>query len=352
MATAPVLGSFTDVFTMGALAARVKRKINEPMGPDRMADLYEDINDAIESIWISAMLATLSKFVKGPVNQQILANTTQTELVSVPDPLTLPIPNFQAGGIMPARTLYLSYCLVTDSGSTTLCSPLVSIAIPINSLAMLSFPNAPEIIADTIGWYVFAGTQSDGSDQGMQSPGLMQFGKIWFEPPAGITPAPQSPSAPLSNNTGDNIFAINRMDVQNIDQTWTNWVQSNIGASRWTEYGHNVPTATTWQPFVYDLIDNRQLTYRPGPNYTMTATYFYINKPRRLRFPQSRLPFTSFSCHAFLFAQAMFLQTLGIYETDVSDRWSGYAEKERQRIVLQISAESWNRDTTVRPFMH
>lgn len=347
MATAPILGSFTDVFTIGALATRIKRKVNEPMGPDRMADLYEDINDAIESIWMSALLCSLSKFTKGPVNQVIPANSTQLDVISTPDPTSSPTCSSQAGGNLAARTIYISYCLVTESGSTTKISPLTPLTLA-PSFTAIAIPPSPTPQPDIIGFYFYAGNLADGSDQGLQSQNPAQS---WYEPPAGLTPYPASSAPPASNTTGDNIFAIERLDVQNIDTTWTNWLQTNIGSSFFTEFGHKVSTTTTWQPFVYDLIDNRLLTYRPGPTYDLTATYFFVNKPRRLRFPQSRLPFTSFACHGFLFAQAMFLQTLGIYETDVSDRWGQYAQQERQRIMLQLTAGSQNRDTTVRPFM-
>lgn len=354
MATAPILSQFTAVDTLGALAERVKRKINEPVGRDKMQVIYDDLADGIESLWMSMLLATLSKWCKGPVTQVIAANTTTTQLISVPDPTSAPTAFSVAGGNLASRTVYLSYALVTSSGSTTKISPLNGLVLVASHLAHLATPLVPaitDIPPDVIGWYAFAGLNPDGSDQGQQSPVPLLLNQDWWEPPAGLTAAPNAPSAPSVNTTGDNIFAIERMDVRNVDQTWTSWLQTNMGSTFWTEFQHRVPTTTTWAPMVYDLIDDHQLEVRPGPGYTASATYFYVAKPRRPRFPQSRLPFTSVAREAFLFKYGVGQYLRGIYEFEASDRWLKDAEDERLRIVLSINQGNWNKDTTVRPFM-
>lgn len=350
----PVLSTFVGVNTLGSLANRIKIKVNEPMGEKKMEALYDDIADGIESIWMSALLATLSKFIKGPITQVIPANSTSVQIISVPDPTAAPYALTVPGGSLLSRTLYFSYCLVTESGSTTLCSPLAPLSVPASRLANVPppiYPSTQTVPDGVIGWYLFAGYNPSGSDQGQQSLSPLTFNHGWYEPPAGITEAPSAPAPPNVNTTGDNIFAIERIDVQNVDQTWTNWIQTNLASTFFTEFQHKISTTTTWMPFVYDLIDNRQLEVRPGPAADLPAVYFYIHKPRRPRFPQSRLPFTSFACQAFLFNYAMSRTLLGFYEFEAADRWNKYAEEERQRIVLQIGQGNWNRDTTVRPFM-
>jgi hypothetical protein len=353
MATAPILSQFIAVDTVGALAQRIIDDVNEPVSDRKLNSLYGHIGDGIESIWMSAMLATLSKFVKGPVTQIVTQQTTN--IVSVPDPVDGGFVVSQIpGGNLPARTVYFSFCLVTESGSTTAISPLRSQLIAANFLSYIPSPLNPSsqtIPEGVIGWYMFAGYNPDGSDQGQQSPVPLLFNQTWYEPPAGLTQAPNAPAPPSINTTGDNIFAINRIDVMNEDKTWTNWIQSNIGGTWWTEFQHKIATTTTWMPFVYDLIDNRQLEVRPAPADSLSAVYFYVHKPRRPRFPQSRLPFTSFACQGFLYTWGMARFLRSIYEFEASDRWAKDAEAERLRIVLQIGQGNWNRDSTIRPFM-
>lgn len=351
MAT-PVLSQFTDVSTIGALAQRIIDDVDEPISDRRLNSLYGHLGDAIESIWMSALLATLSKFTKGPVTQVVTNQTTNIE--SVANPAAGPTVGQQVSGALLARTAYFSYILVTESGSTTKLSPLTTKAISANNTATVAPPLNPstqDIPEGVIGWHVFAGYNPDGSDQGQQSLVPLLLNQSWYEPPAGITQAPGAPAPPSINNTGDNIFAIDRIDVQNVDQTWTNWLQANIGSTWFTEFQHKIATTTTWMPFVYDLIDNRQLEVRPQPAQPMSAVYFYIHKPRRPRYPQARLPFTSFACQHFLYCWGMGKLLRTIYEFEASDRWLKDAEAERMRIVLQIAQGNWNKDTTVRPFM-
>ena len=351
MAT-PVIAPLTAVDTAGALVSRVIRRVNEPMTSDQIADVYNDLGDAIESIWMSAILATLSKFTKGPVTQLVTEQTTY--LVSVPDPTYGPSPSQQSGSALAARTAYFSYCLVTDSGSTTNLSPLAVLAISANNIAILSPPLNPssqDIPDGVVGWYPFAGYNPDGSDQAQQSPVPLPFNQNWYEPPAGLSQAPNAPAPPSSNTTGDNIFSIKRIDVQNVDQTWTQWIQATMGGTWWTEFQHRIATTTTWMPFVFDLIDGKQLEVRPAPAYAESAVYFYIARPRRPRFPQSRLPFKQIVYQAFLFKYCMAQALQSLYEFEASDRWKKDAEEERVRIMMSINASGWDQNTTVRPFM-
>ena len=346
MGGTPVLSQFTGVDTIGALAQRIIDDVDEPISDRRLNSLYGHLGDAIESIWMSAMLATLSKFTKGPVTQIVTRQTTN--IISIPDPTGNLVITQQAGGNLGNRQLYLTYCYVTESGSTTGISVLGELNVSTNHIAIVA---PPPLVQDAIGWYLFAGYYSTGLDLGQQSLVPLLFNQTWYEPPVGITPGPGAPAPPSINTTGDNIFAIDRIDIQNVDQTWTNWLQANISSTWFTEFQHKIATTTTWMPFVYDLIDNRQLEVRPQPAQPMSAVYFYIHKPRRPRYPQARLPFTSFACQHFLYCWGMGKLLRTIYEFEASDRWLKDAEGERMRIILQINQGSWNKDTTVRPFM-
>lgn len=347
MGTLPLPDQLTDVYTMGALAARVKRWFAEPLKSDQK--VYDALNDAIETVWMSVLLATLSKFTSGPVTQTIPANSTSIRLISIPDP-TIPIGiEGVPGGNLPIRTEYYSYAYITDSGSMTRIAPLSGNTFLINQVASLP---PPLQMPDAIGWVVFAGYNADGSDIGLQSTGLEPFGVNWVEPQVGIAPYPTAPPPPSQNTTGDNIFAIERLEVNNVNMTTTAWIQSNQGSTVWTKMGKIMAgTATSWTPYVYDLVNNDQVQFRPAPGFDLDASLLYVTRPRRLRFPQSRLPFTSFACQKFLANQALADLLMSIYEYEAHDRWNAKAEKELQRIVMQVSQGNWNRDTTVTPFM-
>lgn len=343
----PVLGSIGTLNTMGDMIRRILNDINEPVNGKNQNQAADYLNDAIESVWMSMLLATLSRFSKGPVNQVFAAGQTSFGLVTVPDPTVAPTLSAVAGGAGGARTVYCSYVLVTDSGSTTLQSPLASIALAPNFVAKMASPLAGAL--DIIGYYAFAGLAADGSDQAQQSP-LIPIGTPWVEPAAGLTPAPNAPRPPIENTTADNIFDIVRLDVQNVDTTWTSWLQANLNSTAFTQFQKTVSTATTWLPYVYDFISDRQVEVRPALGSTLTGVFFYTVRPRRLRFAQSRMPYPQFALTAFLHDYTISKLCLGLYEYDAADRWEAKAEKERQRIVYQVAAANFNQNTTVRPF--
>lgn len=124
MATLPVFGTIPDVYSLGAMVQRVIDSINEPVGPKARNKIEGYVNDAIESIWMSALLASLSKFTRGPVTQIFPAGQTSIPVVSIADPTSAPAITMVAGGNLGNRSNYFAYCYVTDSGSVTLVSPL------------------------------------------------------------------------------------------------------------------------------------------------------------------------------------------------------------------------------------
>ena len=344
------IGSVGSLFTFGDTVRRILDSINEPVTDKNKNQCADYLNDGIESIWMSMLLATLSRFSKGPVNQVFAANETTQKLVTVPDPTVAPTVTSVAGGILGARTVYTSYCLVTDSGSTTKISPMATTNLLANTLMQVASPIPSSSWAnDIVGYYVFAGSNADGSDQGQQS-ALIRIGTPWFEPVSGITSGPNVPFPPADNTTADNIFNIVRLDVQNIDTTWTSWIQSNLNSTWFTDFQKRVSTTTTWMPFVYDFIEDRQIEVRPAPGQDLTGVFFYTVRPRRLRFDLSRMPYPQFAISGFLNDYTKSKMLLDIYEYEAADRWNDRAEKERQRIIFQVAQTTFNQNNTIRPF--
>lgn len=351
MASPPTLGSIGSLTTMGDMIRRILNDINEPVNTKNQNQVADYLNDAIESIWMTMLLATLSRFSKGPVQQVFGAGQTSFNLVTVPDPTTpLAVTNVPTSGTQPPSLIYYAYCLVTDSGSTTKLSPIVSSGVFFHNTIRLSSPAITSAMAqDVVGWYLFAGLNADGSDLGQQTP-LLAIGTPWTVPMVAISPAPNSPYPPTENTTADNIFNIVRLDVQNTDTTWTNWIQTNLNSSVFTDFQKKVSSTTTWLPFVYDFISDRQVEVRPALGTTMTGTFFFTVRPRRLRFALSRMPYPQFALTGFLHDYVISKFTLGIYEYDAADRWNDRAEKERQRVKEQVGQTNFNQNTTVRPF--
>jgi hypothetical protein len=347
MATLPMPPQLTDAQTIGALVARVKRWFAEPVSDE--AKVYDSLNDSIESIWMAAMLATLSKFTRGPISQIFPANSSIVQIVSIPDPASGPVASAVNQGALPARTEYYAFSYVTDSGSMTLPSPLTPVVLAANQVAQVL---PPPLLPDAIGWVVWGATDPAGLTLGLQSTGLESYTGPGPVIAQGVRPYPQSPPPPTQNSTGDNIFAVERLEVNNVNMTTTQWYQSNVSSLLWSRMGKIMAgTATSWTPYAYDFIDNNQIQFRPAPGYDLDGSLMYLVRPRRLRFPNSRIPFTSFACQKFLATQALADLLLGIYEYEAHDRWQSKAKDEKQSIILQIAHSNWNRDKTVTPFM-
>lgn len=335
-------GNMFEVGTLGAMASRVERWARERIDADVLADA---INDAIESLWMAASLATLSKFVGRPIQQLIPSQSQEFQLISLPDPTDYLEPGAIVSGALPARQYTVAYSLVTDSGTETLpCSEVVA-NLDANTLLAVPPPPSP---ADACGWNLYAGVNGHII---LQNPTPNPFNRTWIEPPLGISLAPDGPQPRTVNNTGDNIFSITRIDIANQDQTLTNWLQTTIGSSAFTMFQNRYPLASTFPRHAYDLISNGTVEFRPAAGTDLDATLFYIVRPRRLRFPISRLPFTSFASQPYIFRQALADVLLSLNEDDTADRWEKKAAQSKLEVVMSIVGESWDRNTTVKPYM-
>lgn len=346
MSTLPTPGP-DSVYTIGAMVSRIQGKLNEPSRS--IPAIYDAANDAIMSIWMAIITATLSKLIGGPVNQVVPAGVSSVGLVSIPDPVAAPTVVVVAGGALASRTVYFGYVYVTDSGSTTLVSPLLPLTIAAAHLGKVS---PPPQVADAIGWYPLASADSGGLSLGIQDVALpLDFNTFWTEPVTGAEFSPDAPFPPTANTTGDNIFAIKRLDAINTNQTFTSWIQTNIGGQLFSQMGNAIPNvATSWTPCAYDLIDNRKIQLRPAPGYDVSTQYFYVVKPRRLRFPMSLLPFTSVEYQRFAIFQACADLALDKYEYEYADRLRAVAKEERQAIIIQVATANWDKDNRIVPF--
>lgn len=329
------------VNTMGSMASRVTRWARENVDTDVVSDA---INDAIESLWMAASLATMSKFVGSPVSQLIPANTKELVLASIPDPTVYPQTGQMGGGALPARQYTISFAYVTTSGTHTQESPALQVNVDANTLLTVTPPVA---VADAFGYVVF-GNNSD--ERFLLTPEPLPFNATYIEPLVGL--AQESGIRPfITNTTGDNIFSIARLDVLNTDgTTMTPWLQSSVNSSAFTQFQNSFPTTATYQQYAYDLIGGNRVEIRPITGTDLTATFFHIIRPRRLAFPEAPLPFTSFASQPYIFRQALSDVLLSLYEDDAAAGWQKKADASKMEVTMSILNESFNQNTTVRAY--
>ena len=100
-------------------------------------------------------------------------------------------------------------------------------------------------------------------------------------------------------------------------------------------------STSQYQPYAFDLINQRQVEIRPAPKTQLDARIFYVKRPRRLKFTNAQLPFLSFPSMAFLRDFSLAKLSLSIREFETARGWNASAEMERARIentMVQMSA--------------
>lgn len=325
------------------MASRVRRWARENVSMDLCIDA---VNDARESLWNAATLATLSKFTQSPVQLTLPVNSTEFTFVTIPDPKIFPDVGQTNGGMLPDREYTVSFTYVVDDGSETQESLAITIHVDANTLLLVQ---PPPFIEAAVGYNVYAGI---AGRRILQTPNPLRFNVSFIELPLGVGAAPGGVNPPVQNTTGNNIVALKRFDVLNTDgQTWTKWLQTSVNSTAFTQFQNSYPTTCTWQQYCYDFIDNRKMEIRPSTGTELTAQAFYVLRPARLCFPDSRIGFTSIAgAQSFIGQRALSDVLASLYEDDASDRWATRAAATKQEILLSIVNESWDQNTTVRAY--
>jgi hypothetical protein len=329
------------VTTFGAMVESVKRWIQEPI---RVAGIVEDaVNDAYEELWMASILATLGRFTQGAVPLTIA--TAKVQLISVQDPTANPTYVAVAGGALPARTYWVSIAYVTESGTTTLTAPAVQLSIPLNNL--LQCPVQPPYPA-AFAFMIYAG-ETLGTMVN-QTPNGVQFNQSWTEPTTGINTGDGQPP-PVMNTSGDNIFAISSLQVQNQDGTYNRWEAADVSSSFIQQQQLALPTGSSYQRQAYDLLGGGSLQIFPGPGASFPANYWYIAKPRRMMFYAAPLPFNDMPNQSFI-RQRSLADTLGhLSEFQGMGTWQGKADKQLAAITKALTVGNRQQNNRVRPYI-
>jgi hypothetical protein len=339
------VGIMPGVFNLAAFKAMVLRYHKENEANDLMGDVC---NDAVESLWRSILLVSLGQFMGGPVTSlSIAAGSERQTIIAVADPLVAPVCGQVANpNSLGARTIDVCYTLVTDSGSETLQSPTT--ILPVADMFSLDV-TPPTYVSTVIGWNLYA-CLHDGR-MALQNDQPLGFSTHYQEPQdTGISDAPDLPSPPLVNNTADNIFYIRLLQVQNPDSTWTTWQAGDLDGLLMSRASKSVASSSTFQGYAYDVINSNQIEIRPAAGTTLNPRYFYVVKPRRLRYDNSIIPFTTIAATEFLKMYADAALDLSNHEYTGYGMKAKKAEAIRQEILQGLNTQSTTKQKSITPF--
>jgi hypothetical protein len=336
--------------TLGELKAQIVNWMRERVDDALCTDAA---NDAIENLWMSIILVRLQLYLSGPVaNISLSSGAERFQLVSIPDPVTGPTLSSVAVSGLPAIGFDVTYTLVTESGSETKESAVVNIVRAANKLIQVALPAGvyASASAGAVGWNVYAGPT--GGVRSRQNDVPVDFALNFQEPlDVGFTNAPDDPLAPAANTTGDNIFFIEHIEVQLPDTTYKAWNAADLDSIMMRSAARSIASTSLYQNYMWDIVSGNQLEIRPPAGMTLLPRYFYVQKPRRLRFDKATLPFTTVPCALFLRCFAISLLKLGVEEYQASQMWDQKAGAERTLILQALNKQNANRNDRITPFM-
>lgn len=317
--------------------------------PDEDTIVNAAINDATEKIWMAMMQVQLAKFfgADSPVSFSLPANTERFRIVSIADPVVAPILAAVAGGALLPRIYQASYTYVTESGSETLPSPISTLLVGAANLLQTAAPiNPPN---NAFGWNLYVGV----INQALQNQQPFPFGIQALEPVTGYQDYPTFEQVPpITNTTADNLSYIQHLEVRTSDTLLRSWNQVEIDSEVMRRMARTLSTASEYQTYVWELTGNGVLEFRPMTGSAFNPRYWYIAKPRRLRYDQAEVPYVSImGVHEYLKARSKATLYLGNNEFLNAQGWKGEATEQMTAIQMALTQELWNKNMRVVPHL-
>lgn len=355
--------------TLGSFRAELVNWMRGDFGMDTDVPLLNTaINDAIEDIWGSMMQAQLARFfgVDSPVTFTVAQGLERYQLVSINDPTVVPTLSAVAGGALAARTILGGYTFVTESGSETQLSPTATVTTLINELGQVAAPTNP---GNAFGWNFYASPTNVKGLMALQNQNPLPFGLAYTEPVTGwqdypvdqqgapvtqaaSTTTPTAQGIPSENTTGDNISYITHLEIRTSDTLLRGWNQFDTDSEIFRRYARTLSSASEYQTYVWDLVNGNRLEFRPAMGLSFSPRYFYVQKPRRMRYDQAVLPYQSIQgFREFVRSKAIADLKLAVDEYIANESWTNKAEQIRVRIQLALLQESWSKDLRVAPHL-
>jgi hypothetical protein len=337
--------------TLGSLRQEILLELRGDLQTDADVPLLNaKINNAIEAVWMAMMKVALARFfgTDSPVTFTLAQGSQRTQLVSIADPTLILAAANVAGGNLAARIYQLSYTFVTESGSETNPSPLLQFNANANNLAQITSPN--DFGFGAFGWNLYAGVDI----QALQNKQPLPFGVNFTEPVTGFQDYPTFEQLPPSSNqTADDISYITHLEITLPDTTLKAWNQEDIDSLAMRRLAGTMASASPYQTYAWDLISGRTIEVRPQTGSAFTPRYFYVAKPRRLRYDQAEIPYVSISgVHEFLTNKAIGDLKLVLDEYISAQAYVGAASSIKGEILTSLAQENWAKNTRVTPFLY
>lgn len=342
--------------TLKSLRTEIINWLRGDMDTDDDEPLVDSaINDAIERAWIGMMQVQLARFVgaDSPVTFTLPSGQERVQLVSIIDPLTGPtLGTFVSGAIPGPRTLNCAFTYVTESGAETLPSPTVQQVVAANSLLSAQLPAQANIL-NAIGWNLYASVAPD-VNLALQNQEPLPFNVQFQEPITGVVDyAAAQQTVPIKNSTADNISWILHMEVRTSDTLLRAWNQSDIDSMLFRQFARTLSSASEYQAYAWDLINGNRLEFRPSAGATFTPRYFYIAKPRRLRYDQAEIPYLEIGgVREYYVDYAISKLKLSLEEYTAFKAWSENAALALLDVKLGLTQEDAHKNKRIAPHLY
>lgn len=340
--------------TLKSLRAEIQRECRGDFAgsPDEDLIVNAAINDALETIWTAMMQCHLAKFfgADSPVTFTLPQGAERYRIISITDPTVVPTVNQVPGGALnDAISFTVGYTYVTESGSETLLSPTVNTGARINNnlFQVGGVPNP----GNAFGYNVYVGVP--GGTLALQNQQPIPFGVSLTEPLTEFQGYPTFEQVPpLSNTTADNLSWIEHLEVRTSDTLLRAWNQVDIDSEVMRRMARTLSTASEFQHYVWELTGTGVLEFRPQLGSAFSPRYWYVAKPRRLRYDQAEVPYVAIvGVHKYLKCQAKADLYLGVNEFLNAEGWEQKADKEKMAIQMALMMETWNKNLRVVPHL-
>lgn len=357
--------------TLGSIRAEVILEMRGDLAGISDAQLVNaKINNALENIWMSMMTVQLARFLglDSPVTFTLPAGAERVQLVTIADPTIAPALAQVAGGALAARTILGGYTYVTESGSETQMSPTTQLAIVApNQLGQVT---SPAVVPGAFGWNFYASVTNNVGEMGLQNQQPLPFNQNYNEPnsgwvdyPSAQQQPPQAQSAtgatpvggppPSENSTADNISYIKHLEIRHADTTLQSWNQTDIDSAIFRRQAGSIASASEYQTYAWDLINGNRLEIRPAAGMGFTPRYFYVAKPRRLRYDQAEIPYVSIAgVHEFITEYTIAFCKLALDEYLSHQAHLAASGSIKMDILKSLRQEDFTKNTRIQPYLY
>jgi hypothetical protein len=342
------------------MVAEITRNLRGDLtDPDGQQSIRDFLNNANEQVWIAILQTQIAKLYgqDSPVSFALATNTERLQLVSIQDPTEyqVSVANI-AGGALANRFYDFYFTLCTESGSETLASAgLLDYNVPANNLAQVTGPD-PGIVGQAFGWNLYVGTYNGVEQEknwALQNQQPLPFNVVYNEPPTGFQGYPTNQQTlPIKNNTADNISYIKQLEIRTSDQLLRSWDQYELGSETFRRMGRIFPSASEYASYVWDLTGNGTLEFRPMTGAAFEPRYWYIAKPRRLRYDRAELIYNGIiGVHDYMYNYTMLNCKMILDEYIATDKFQVAADKALIKMQLALLEESWSKNQRISPYL-